>query len=249
MKSATALVVDESDLSVIYSKNAKGPMPIASITKLMTALVVLDGKQPLDEVLTITNADRDTKYGSGSRLAVGTKLSRRDLLHVALMSSDNRAAQALGRNYPGGLAAFVKTMNVKAKALEMKTARFVDPTGLSNGNVASAGDLLKLVSAAASDPLISELSTSESHSVRVGKQMLEFRNTNNLVNKADWDISLQKTGYTADAGRCLVMKATIDGKPVVMVLLNSFGKYTRTADARRIRRWMEGTGETQVASR
>jgi D-alanyl-D-alanine endopeptidase (penicillin-binding protein 7) len=205
----------------------------------MTALVVLEGHQSMDEMVRITSEDRDTELGSTSRLTIGTALSRGDLLHLALMSSENRAAHALGRNYPGGLAAFVRAMNAKALTLGMKNTRFVDPTGLSSRNVSSAADLTRLVMTAAADPLISRYSTHKGYAVPVGKQMLEFHNTNTLVTKADWDIAVQKTGYTRDAGQCLVMKAEIQGRSVVIVLLNSFGKYTRVADARRIRKWME----------
>lgn len=247
-KSASVLVIDEDDATVLYSKQSQKVMPVASITKLMTALVVLEGKQPLDEEITILPADRDRTKASASRLAVGAKLTRAELLHLALMSSENRAAQAVGRAYPGGLAPFIKEMNAKAKALGMTNSRFVDPTGLSNGNVATASDLVKLVVAASRQPLIEEYSTSEKLTVRVGRQMLEFRNTNSLTSKDDWDISVQKTGFTQDAGQCLVMKATIQDRPTVIVLLNSFGKLTRVADARRIRRWMEGsTSGTQMA--
>jgi serine-type D-Ala-D-Ala endopeptidase (penicillin-binding protein 7) len=237
VKSASVLVMDEENASVLYSKQADRVVPIASITKLMTALVVLDGQQPLDEVLELTREDRDAE--AHSRLAIGAKLTRGDLLHLALMSSENRAAHALGRNYPGGLPAFIRTMNVKAKALEMKTAHFVDPTGLSNKNVSSASDLAKLVIAASRDPDIRRFSTDERYTVKVGKQLIEYRNTNTLVSKPNWDITVQKTGFTNDAGRCLVMKSTIQDRPVVMILLNSFGKYTRVADASRVRKWME----------
>lgn len=249
LKSQAAVVVDETDASVLYSKKANIVAPIASITKLMTALVVLEGGQSLDELVQITKADRDTKYGSGSRLTVGARISRGDLLHIALMSSDNRAAHALGRTYPGGMTKFVRAMNAKAKELGMKTARFVDPSGLSSGNVSSAADLVKLVLAASAHPLVRRYSTSESQVVQVGAQMLEFRNTNTLVNKSDWDIVVQKTGYTSHAGQCLVMKATIQDRPVVMVFLNSFGKLTRLAEARRIRKWIERAApSSQLAS-
>jgi len=248
VRSASVVVMDEADASILYSRQAQKVMPVASITKLMTALVVLEGGQPLDEPVTILPVDRERTRGSASRLAVGAELSRGDLLHLALMSSENRAAQAVGRAYPGGLSAFIPAMNAKAKALGMKHSRFVDPTGLSSGNVASAADLTKLVIAASQAPLIEEYSTSERLVVAVGRQLLEFRNTNSLTSKADWDIAVQKTGYTQDAGQCLVMKASIQDRPVIIVLLNSFGKLTRVADARRIRRWMEGgTQSSQVA--
>jgi len=240
VRSSAALVVDAGDSSVLFARGDDAAVPIASITKLMTALVVLDARQPLDELITITVADRDSARGSPSRLGVGTRLSRGELLHLALMSSENRAAQALGRNYPGGLTQFVRAMNAKAKTLDMTSSRFADPTGLSSGNVASARDLVKLVKAASSDPLIRRYSTDERHTVVAGKHALEFRNTNTLVAKPDWTIAVQKTGYTLAAGQCLVMQTVIEGRSVVIVLLNSFGKYTRVADARRIRKWIEG---------
>jgi serine-type D-Ala-D-Ala endopeptidase (penicillin-binding protein 7) len=249
LKSRSVVVVDETDASVLYAKKANLVVPIASITKLMTALVVLESGAPLDEMIEIAAADRDLKYGSGSRLTVGSELTREDLLHLALMSSENRAAHALGRAHPGGMAKFVRSMNAKAKELGMTTARFADPTGLSNKNVSSASDLVKLVLAASEHPLVRSYSTSHSHTVRVGKQVLEFRNTNTLVDKEDWDIAVQKTGYTSEAGQCLVMKATIQERAVVMVFLNSFGKLTRVAEARRIRKWMERNApSSQLAS-
>ena len=239
VRSSSVIVLDAVDSSVLYAKQAQSPVPIASITKLMTALVVLDAGQPKDEMIELTTADRRLERSSASRLAIGSKISRGDLLHLALMSSENRAAHAVARAYPGGLPACIKAMNMKARALGMKTARFTDPTGLSSGNVSSASDLAKLVAAAAADPTIRTYSTSTSHTVAVGRQLLEFRNTNSLVNKADWDVMVQKTGYTSDAGQCLVMKTVIRERPVLIVLLNSFGKYTRVADVRRIRKWME----------
>jgi D-alanyl-D-alanine endopeptidase (penicillin-binding protein 7) len=243
LRSGSALVLDEASGTVLYSRNAQKAAPIASITKLMTALVILEGGQSLDETLEITRADRDTIHGSGSRLAPGTKLTRGELLHLALMSSENRAAHALGRNYPGGLPAFVKAMNLKARSLGMKSARFSDPTGLSSLNVCNAVDLSKLVMAASQNPTIRDFSTDEEHTVIVRKQPMVFRNTNSLVRKADWDIEVQKTGYTSDAGQCLVMKTLIEKRPIVIVLLNSFGKLTRVADARRVRKWMERGSE------
>jgi D-alanyl-D-alanine endopeptidase (penicillin-binding protein 7) len=209
----------------------------------MTALVVLDSAQSLDEILTVTDADREHGRGAFSRLAIGTQLSRADLLHLALMSSENRAAHALGRNYPGGVPAFVQAMNTKAALLGMSSAHFVDPSGLSSENVASPADLVHLVNAAAAHPVIRQYSTDRDHSVRVGRQVLEYRNTDLLVKSPTWNIIVQKTGYITEAGRCLVLKAVIKGRSVVMVLLDSFGKYTRTADAQRIRKWLE----TQLA--
>jgi serine-type D-Ala-D-Ala endopeptidase (penicillin-binding protein 7) len=248
VRSASVIVLDAADSSVLYSRQAQRPVPIASITKLMTALVVLDAKQPMDELIELTAADRRLERSSYSRLAIGSLISRGDLLHLALMSSENSAAHAIARAYPGGLQACLKAMNARARALGMKTARFTDPTGLSSGNVSSAADLTKLVAAAAADPTIRTFSTSASLTVPVGKHLLEFRNTNSLVTKADWDVMVQKTGYTSDAGQCLVMQTVIRERPVLIVLLNSFGKYTRVADARRIRKWMEaGPGPGQLA--
>jgi D-alanyl-D-alanine endopeptidase (penicillin-binding protein 7) len=238
VRSQAYYIIDGSDSSVLASRRETTPAPIASITKLMTALVVLEAGQPLEEKLTITAQDVRGTAGSGSRLAQGVRLSRADLLHLALMSSENRAAHALCRNYPQGLTACVRAMNVKAAQLGMKTAHFVEPTGLSKLNVASPCDLAKLVLAASDDPTIREYSTDAEHTVRIGRQALEFRNTNSLVKSADWQVDVQKTGYISEAGRCLVMQATIDGREIVIVLLNSFGKYTRIADAKRIRTWL-----------
>jgi D-alanyl-D-alanine endopeptidase (penicillin-binding protein 7) len=239
LRSSSVVVMDEANSSVLYARKADAVLPVASITKLMTALVVLESSQPMDEMIEVSDEDRDTELGSTSRLKVGTRLTRDDLLHLALMSSENRAAHALARNHAGGLNAFIRAMNLKAEALGMGRTRFADPTGLSSQNVSSASDLTKLVIAASRNPVIRDFSTHKSYAVPVGNQILEFHNTNTLVAKSDWDIAVQKTGYTRLAGRCLVMKATIKGRPVVIVLLNSFGKYTRVADAARIRKWME----------
>jgi D-alanyl-D-alanine endopeptidase (penicillin-binding protein 7) len=239
IRSKAAIVIDEANASVLYSRRADVASPIASITKLMTALVVLEAEQPLDEVLQITADDRDNERNSYSRLAAGTKLSRATLLHLALMSSENRAAHALGRNYPGGLTAFVTAMNAKAKALGMERAHFVDPTGLSSSNVATPEDLSKLVMAASKNRTIREYSTGKELTVKIGRQLMTFHNTNTLVSNPGWDVVLQKTGYINEAGRCLVMKTIIDGRAVVIVLLDSFGKYTRVADAKRIRTWVQ----------
>lgn len=239
VRSKSVLVYDESKASVLYSRHADEPLPIASITKLMTALVVLEANLPLDEKIQITAADRDDEKGSYSRLAIGAKLTRADLLHLSLMSSENRAAHALGRTYPGGLEAFVTAMNVKAQALGMTRTKFVEPTGLSSRNVASPADLAKLVAATSEQPLIREYSTSPEHVVTVGAQTLTYRNTNALVKNPAWDVVVQKTGFINEAGQCLVMQAVIDGRNVVFVLLDSFGKLTRLADAKRIRTWME----------
>jgi D-alanyl-D-alanine endopeptidase (penicillin-binding protein 7) len=246
LKSSSVLIIDESDSSVLYSRHSDMPMPIASITKLMTALVVLDAKQPLDEPIQITDADRDLPKGGFSRLIVGTTLTRGDLMHLALMSSENRAAHALGNNYPGGLPAIVEAMNAKAAALGMSNSHFVDPTGLSSQNVASPSDLTKLVIAASHNPTIREYSTDKRYAVKVRRQMVEFHNTDNLVANPTWNIIVQKTGYITEAGKCLVMAAVIEGRSVVIVLLDSLGKYTRVADAKRIKTWMEASANPRL---
>jgi len=242
LRSSAALVLDTTHDSVLYSRRSGIAMPIASISKLMTALVVMDAGQPLDEELTLTADDRS----SGgkriiSRLAPGARLTRADLMHLALMASDNRAAHALARSYPGGVSACVTAMNAKARELGMSSAHFVEPTGLSDENVASPEDLSKLVMAAAKVPEIREFSTDSDYVVQVGRRMVRFRNTDSLVTRPDWKIEVQKTGYISRAGRCLVMQTVIEDRTIVIVLLNSFGKRTRVADARRIRKWMEAT--------
>ncbi len=238
LRSAVAFVVDQDTNEVLFSKNAQAVQPIASITKLMTALVVMDAAQPLDEVLAISEEDIDTEKGSHSRLSVGTQLTRGEMLHLALMSSENRAAHALGRHYPGGLAAFVDAMNHRAAGLGMIDTHYVEPTGLSSGNRSSARDLVLLVKEAHQQPLLRELSTSQEALVQVGSRALQYRNTNGLVRSPQWEIGLQKTGYIAEAGRCLVMQAQLAGRKLIMVLLDSAGKYTRIGDAERIRRWL-----------
>jgi serine-type D-Ala-D-Ala endopeptidase (penicillin-binding protein 7) len=246
LKSSSVLIIDQSDSSVLFSRHPDVAMPIASITKLMTALVVLDAKQPLDEPIQITDADRDFPKSAFSRLTVGTTLSRGDLMHLALMSSENRAAHALGNNYPGGLPAMVAAMNAKAARLGMTSSHFVDPTGLSSENVASPEDLTKLVIAASHNPTIREYSTDSHYAVKVRRHMVEFRNTDNLVANPGWNIVVQKTGYITEAGKCLVMAAVIQGRSVVIVLLDSLGKYTRVADAKRIKTWMEASANERV---
>lgn len=241
VRSHAFYVLDESDSSVLAARHEHTPVPIASITKLMTALVVLEAGQPMDEMLAITAEDARGTPGSHSRLAPGARLSREDLLRLALMSSENRAAHALCRRYPDGLTACVRAMNDKAAELGMSTARFVEPTGLSSRNVASPEDLAKLVLAASANPLVRDYSTAASHTVLVNRQQLDYRNTNLLVGNPAWQVSVQKTGYISEAGRCLVMQAVIDGRQVVIVLLNSWGKLTRIADAKRIRTWLEST--------
>jgi serine-type D-Ala-D-Ala endopeptidase (penicillin-binding protein 7) len=248
LRSSAALVLDATGSSVLYSHHSDVAMPIASITKLMTALVVMEAGQPLDETLEITTEDMAHGKGASSRLTPGATLTRGDLMHLALMASENRAAHALGRNYPGGVTACVAAMNAKARALGMTSARFIEPTGLSDENVASAEDLSKLVMAAAKVPAIREYSTDSSYDVRVGRQLLTYRSTDSLTSKPDWDIIVQKTGYIAEAGRCLVMQTIIEARTVVIVLLNSYGKRSRVADARRIRRWMESVEHTHGAA-
>lgn len=239
LKSSAALILDEQTGEVLYGKNAGAIVPIASITKLMTAMVVLDANLNPDEHLTVTNDDVDFLRGSSSRLAVGVSLSRDEMLRLALMASENRAASALSRHYPGGRDAFVQTMNLKARLLGLEGTRFSDGTGLSSTNVSTAEDLAKLVRAAHRYPKISEYSTASNLSLTVGKRPMAFRNTNALVTNRDWDIGLSKTGYINEAGRCLVMQAMLAGRGVVIVLLDSWGKYTRTADAVRVRQWLE----------
>jgi D-alanyl-D-alanine endopeptidase (penicillin-binding protein 7) len=246
LKSSSVLIIDQSDSSVLYSRHSDVAMPIASITKLMTALVVLDAKQPLDEPIQITEADRDLPKASISRLTVGTTLSRGDLMHLALMASENRAAHALGSNYPGGLPAMVAAMNAKAAELGMTNSHFVDPTGLSSQNVASPEDLSKLVIAASHNSTIREFSTDRHYAVKVHRRMVEFRNTDNLVANPTWNIVVQKTGYIAEAGKCLVLAAVIEGRSIVIVLLDSLGKYTRVADAKRIKTWMEASASQHL---
>jgi D-alanyl-D-alanine endopeptidase (penicillin-binding protein 7) len=239
IRSSSVLVLDATNDSVLYSRKADVSAPIASITKLMTVLVVADAGLPLDEPIQLTAEDRIVGKGAPSRLSLGATLTRGDLIHLALMSSENRAAHALGRNYPGGLPAFVNAMNAKARMLGMTSTHFVDPAGLSCDNVATAEDLSKLVMAASQNPVIREYSTDRAYSVRVGRRTLQYRNTDALVSNPGWNIIVQKTGYITEAGRCLVMQAIIQERPVVIVLLNSVGKNTRVADAVRIRRWME----------
>ena len=248
LKSSVALVMDQQTNEILLSKNPDAVLPIASITKLMTALVVAEAKLPLDETLTITQEDVDTEKGSRSRLRVGTQLSREEMLHLALMSSENRAAHALGRHYPGGLGAFVEAMNAKAALLGMTDTHYVEPTGLSSKNQSSAKDLATLVKAAHEHQIIRELSTSPEYSVAVGKREMQFRTTNALVRNPTWEIGLQKTGYISEAGRCLVMQATLAGRQLIMVFLDSAGKYSRLGDAERVRRWITELGTAPAAT-
>jgi D-alanyl-D-alanine endopeptidase (penicillin-binding protein 7) len=238
LKSSVALVMDQDTNEVLFSKNPQAVLPIASITKLMTALVVTEAKLPMDEVLTVTEEDVDTEKNSGSRLAVGSRLPREEMLHLALMASENRAANALGRNYPGGLEAFVVAMNRKARELGMNDTHYAEPTGLSSRNQSSARDLAALVKYAHGNQVLREFSTSPEHVVTLGSRQVAFHNTNGLVRGGSWDIGLQKTGYITEAGRCLVMQADLAGRKLIMVLLDSAGKYSRIGDAERLRKWL-----------
>lgn len=239
LKSSVAFVLDENSSEVLFEKNAGVALPIASITKLMTGLVVVDAQQDMDEILTITDEDVDREKFSTSRLKVGTRMTRANMLHIALMSSENRAASALGRNYPGGLPAFVAAMNAKARALGMNDTHYVDSSGLSSRNVASARDLAKLVRAASQEPILREYSTAEKAIVTAGRSRMQFGTTNYLVTRPEWQIGVQKTGFINEAGRCLVMQAVVAGRNVVMVFLDSKGKQSRTGDANRMRKWLE----------
>ena len=239
--SSSALVLDPATCQTLYSKNADHVAPIASITKLMTAMVVLDATLPMEEPIEITSEDVDVVKGTGSRLPFGAHFRRDDLLRLALMASDNRAASALGRNYPGGMPACVDAMNAKAKSLGLTQTHYVDSSGLSPGNVSSPQDLAKLVTAASRYELIKEYTTTRAVNVTLpdSKRKMTFVNTNGLVRASDWQIGLSKTGYIAEAGKCLVMQAMIANQPVVIVLLDSWGRLTRIGDANRIRRWLE----------
>ncbi|MGZ3254659.1 MAG: D-alanyl-D-alanine endopeptidase, partial [Burkholderiaceae bacterium] len=239
LKSNVALVLDQSNAQVLFEKNSNIALPIASITKLMTGLVVVEAHQNMDEVLEVTSEDIDREKGSTSRLRIGAHLTRANMLHIALMSSENRAASALGRNYPGGLPSFVAAMNAKAKALGMNDTHYVDSNGLSSHNVSTARDLAKLVMAANQEPILRQYSTDTQYVVEPGGRSLQYTNTNHLVKNPDWEIGLQKTGYISEAGRCLVMLAKIEGRSVIMVLLDSKGKLSRIGDASRIRKWLE----------
>ena len=244
LKSSVALVVDQDTHEVLFSKNDSAVLPIASLTKLMTGLIISEAKLPMNELLTITQDDVDTEKGSRSRLNVGATLARSEMLHLALMSSENRAAHALGRTYPGGLAEFVRLMNAKAKLLGMNGTRYVEPTGLSSKNQSSAQDLAILVNAAYKDAAVREYSTSPGYEVAVGAKTLQFNTTNQLVKNPGWEIGLQKTGYISEAGRCLVMQTKIAGRKIIMVFLDSAGKFSRLGDAERVRRWVESNPGT-----
>ncbi|HEX5363486.1 MAG TPA: D-alanyl-D-alanine endopeptidase [Gallionella sp.] len=250
LRSNIALILDEKTLQPLYAKNADEIAPIASITKLMTAMVVLDAGQALNEEVSVDVGDLDTLKGTHSRLRIGMTFPRSELLKLALMASENRAASALARNYPGGLSAAIAAMNAKARALGMSDTQFHDPTGLNSDNVSTARDLAKMVMAARKYNLIQQYTTTATHSVDGwnGREM-RFTNTNPLVRNASWDIGVSKTGFINEAGRCLVMEAKINQRPVIIVLLNSLGKSTRIGDAQRIKKWIESSNTRGTATR
>lgn len=248
LSSAAFVVANHRTGEVISERNGNRVMPIASLTKLMTALVVLDANQRLNETLTVTNADIDRIKGTGSRLAIGTRLSRAEMLHIALMSSENRAASALARHYPGGQRAFIEAMNAKARMLGMWNTRYADSTGLNPRNVSTAHDLAKLAAAAAAYPLIRQYSTDDQSYVRTNKRQLHYLNSNRLIREGQWEFTLSKTGYIREAGRCLVLGTRVNHEPVIMVLLNAETTNDRVADAKRIRTWLETSGRTTLAA-
>lgn len=248
LRSSVALVIDQDTKEILFNKNSQAVLPIASLTKLMTGMVISESNLDMSEVITISNEDVDTEKGSRSRLKVGTQLTRGELLHLALMSSENRAAHALGRTHPQGLQTFVQMMNDKAHLLGMAETHYVEPTGLSSKNQSSAHDLAILTDAASQVPVLRELSTSPSRMVYVGKRAMQYNNTNRLTHSPNWDIGVQKTGYISEAGQCLVMQAKVAGRKLIMVFLDSAGKLSRIADAERVRRWMENNAQHSVGS-
>lgn len=245
LHSAAFMIADQATGNVLLEKNSDAVLPIASITKLMTAMVVLDARLNLGEILTIGQEDVDTLRGSSSHVPVGTELAREDMLRLALMSSENRAASSLARHYPGGLPAFVAAMNRKAASLGLRETRFSDSTGLNSANVSSARDLVKMVSAASRYPLIREFSTTANYVVSLNGRQRQFNNTNALVSSPDWQIGVSKTGFINESGKCLVMQAWLLNKPMIIVLLDSFGRFTRVADAQRVKRWLESAAVQQ----
>ena len=246
LKASAAFVIDQRSGQVLLGKNENAVLPIASLTKLMTALVLTQAKLPMNEVITITDDDVDYERHSRSRLRVGTSLTRAEALHLALMSSENRAAHALGRTFPGGLAAFVAAMNHKARALGMKNTTYADPTGLSSRNQSTARDLAVVAAAASKEPLIREYSTTIEHDAMLGKRTVRYKNSDRLVKSPRWTIHLQKTGYIVEAGQCLVVNATMANRDLILVLLDSADKRSRIDDAERIRHW--ATGEPRPTS-
>jgi serine-type D-Ala-D-Ala endopeptidase (penicillin-binding protein 7) len=246
LKSSVALVVDQDTREVLFSKNDSAVLPIASLTKLMTGVVATEARLDMQELITITDDDVSTEKRSPSRLRVGTQLPRGELLLLALMSSENRAAHAIGRSHPGGMDRFVQLMNAKAAQLGMRDTRYVEPTGLSSNNQSSAKDLATLVAHASNNSQLREFSTSPDHQVAVGERTLNYVNTNRLIRNPDWDIGLQKTGYISEAGQCLVMQTKIAGRKLIMVFLDSAGKLSRLGDAERVRRWVENNRATGI---
>ena len=248
LRSSVAYVVDQNSHDVLFDKNSQAVMPIASITKLMMAMVVIDSKASLTEQIEVTDEDRDLIKNTGSRLAVGSVLSRDDMLHIALMASENRAAASLSRYFPGGRPAFIAAMNAKAHSLGMNDTHFLSPSGLSSENVSTGRDLVRMVDAAYQYPLIREYSTDESYEVNTGRRTIHYGTTNALVRGHKWDIGLQKTGFINEAGECMVMQTTIQGRAIDIVLLDSNGKYSRFGDAQRIRTWIDEGGVQRVTS-
>jgi serine-type D-Ala-D-Ala endopeptidase (penicillin-binding protein 7) len=246
LKSSVAFVLDQDTNEILFQKNEKAVLPIASLTKLMTGVIVSEGKLDMNELITITEEDVDTEKGSRSRLKVGTQLTRNELMLLSLMSSENRAAHALGRSYPGGLERFVSAMNAKARMLGMNDTQYVEPTGLSSRNQSSAKDLAILTSYAYNDKTMRELSTAPEHQIFVGEKQLNYVNTNRLIRNPEWDIGLQKTGFISEAGQCLIMQAKVAGRRLIMVFLDSAGKLSRLGDAERVRRWVEGAPAAPV---
>ena len=246
LRSSVAVVVDRARGEVVFEKNPDAVLPIASITKLMTAMVVLDRQLPMAEMIEVTEADLDTEKHSRSKLRPGTRLSRGEMMQLALMASENRAASALARNYPGAMPAFIAAMNQKAQALTMRSTTFSDPTGLSSNNVSSGQDLVKLVRAASDYPTIRQYSTASDLTVDTGLRVLSFRNTNRLLESSDWQILVSKTGYISEAGNCLVMNVKIEGRPMIFVLLDAEGRASRFGDAQRLRHWLESAAPIRV---
>ncbi|GAB7563730.1 hypothetical protein LG202_17690 [Methylobacillus methanolivorans] len=250
LASSKAMIVNQDSGEILYAKGTDIASPIASLTKLMTAMVVLDARLDMDEKLHVTREDIDTLKGTGSRMPIGAALTRAEMLQLALMASENRAASALGRHYPGGVESFVAAMNAKALQLGMLHSRFADPTGLNSANVSTAEDLVKMVRAAYQYPEIRHVSTSSSYAVPVSntRAPLQYVNSNVLVRNSDWVIGLSKTGYINEAGRCLVMQAQVGGQPLIIVLLDSFSKNARVGDAQKIRKWIESSTNHRHAS-
>lgn len=248
LRSSAFVIANAQTGNVIIERKGDEVLPIASITKLMTAMVVLDAGLDLDEEITVTGEDVDRLKGTGSRLPLGTRLTRGEMLNLALMSSENRAASALARHYPGGESAFIAAMNVKARLIGLVDTQFSDSTGLNPENVSSPRDLVRMVAASSSYPLIREYSTASERHVKIGSRIHRFGNTNSLVRSPEWDIAVQKTGYIREAGRCLVMQAKLLDQPVVIVLMDSDGRYSRTADALRVKKWLESEGAQRLAA-